>query len=81
VEQVGEHHVPALLRAEPSTAPDCLQCPPLRHMVKAILLRRCPQNAGLVDIYGVIRSHAEGRGEEWHRVFFNMRHTYGGTML
>jgi hypothetical protein len=30
VEQGGEHHVSALLRAEQSAAPDCLQRPLLR---------------------------------------------------
>jgi hypothetical protein len=44
VDQGGEHHVSALLRAEQSAAPDYLQRPLLRVRVEAMLLR-CTQIA------------------------------------
>jgi hypothetical protein len=48
VDQGGEHYVSALLRAEQSAAPDCLQRPLLRVRVEAMVLR-CTQIARYVD--------------------------------
>ena len=52
----------ALFSAEPPFASNAEQSPLLRHMPQAILLLKYTDNARLVDVYAVIRSHTYSAG-------------------